>query len=850
MNKILLVDGNSVLFRAYYASSYGRRMITSFNVETNAVYTFATMFFKAIEVLKPTHVLVAFDSGVKGVRNEWFPEYKGTRKEIDQSLVSQFPIARELLQMANIKQYQADGIEADDIIGALSKRFSHEEVIILTSDRDLLQLISANVNVCLMKQGMSEIEIVDEKLLQEKYFITPKQVIELKSLMGDSSDNIPGVKGVGEKTALKLLSSYETLDGVYQHIDEITGSLKEKLISEKDTAYLSHRLATIITDLPIDLTIEDLNYQLDNNNLYNFYVKYEMASLAKKLEVTSNDEDFNYKVVKELANINNSKYSVVFDYDNEENTLYGVAFSDASDSFYFPCSDVKEIREFFSKNTKLIVYNYKDYCHQLALDEDALYVDDLMISSFLVDSQINSLDKLLAKHQYNLNQTNSTLYGTKARKNLATLEVRAQYYCNLARIIYDLYPVYQKRLIEDDMLDLYENIERPLAFVLYRMEKYGVKVDQDILQTIASENQEQITKLSDEIIKHAGRDFNINSPKQIAEVLFDDLKLPSNKKRSTGQEELEKLQFLHPIINLLLDYRKYQKIYSTYSDGLQKYIQNDGKIHTSYQQCLTQTGRLSSTDPNLQNIGVRNEDVKEIRKAFVPEFDYLLSADYSQIELRILAHLAQDENMIDYFKNDYDIHSATASAIYHYEINELTPQMRRNAKAVNFGIVYGISDFGLANQLGITRKQAQDFIDAYFRAFPRIQAYMEEVVSSCQKLGYVQTICKHKRMIPEINDKNYMMREFGKRAAMNAPIQGSAADLIKIAMINLDKKIKEKKFVSKMIMSVHDELLFDVVESELGELTTLVRTEMENAMELSVPLKVEISYAKDWYGAK
>lgn len=851
MDRILLIDGNSVLFRAYYASNYSQRMVTTFNVETNAVFTFTTMIFKAIEILKPTHLLVAFDSGVKGIRSQWYPSYKGTRKELDESLISQFPIARELLDAANIQHYQEDGIEADDIIGVLSKRYPNDQILILTSDKDLLQLIQTNVTVYLMKQGLTELLRVDEEQLSFMYGLKPKQIIDLKSLMGDNSDNIPGVKGVGEKTAIKLLTDFLTLDGVYDNLNTIKGSLFDKLVNDKESAYLSYKLATILTELPFVIAKDEMLYQRNDEKLYHFFVKYEMKSLINKLDIAEKKVRVDYRLLTNITSkIEETTWFIVLDFDEIRKTLHGVALASKDEVCYYVTNSTDDLLGLiFNKKTKY-VYNYKNLCHIFQFKEDQQQIDDLMICSFLVDSQLSTLDKLLAKHQYNLGQNHTSLYGTLNNPQISDLERRANYYTSLAKVLFDLANDYRQQLIQEDMLSLYQTIERPLAYVLYEMEMEGVCVDLEKLKEIAANTQLKLDDLVEKINKLVDTKFNLNSPKQLAEILFDVIGLKTNKKRSTSQEELEKLYDAHPIIPLVLKYRKYQKIQSTYAEGLQKYVYKDHKIHTNYQQCLAQTGRLSSIEPNLQNIGVRNEEGKEIRQAFVPKFDYLLSADYSQIELRILAHLANDENMINYFKNDYDIHTATAMAIYHFSENELTDQMRRNAKAVNFGIVYGISDFGLANQLKISRKQAQIFIDDYLNAFPKISIYMRDIVDSCLETGYVETICHRKRRIPEIKDKNYAIREFGKRAAMNAPIQGSAADLLKIAMINLAQEIKKRNLQSKMIISVHDELLFDVKASELDEVISLVKEVMVNALTLLVPLKVDIAYGENWYGAK
>ncbi len=857
MNKTLLVDGNSVLFRAFYASNYGKRMVTSFNVNTNAVYTFATMLFKAIDVLQPDRIAVIFDSGVKSIRNQWYPEYKGTRKEIDPDLLVQIPITYEFLDAAGIYRYHKDGVEADDIIGTLSHSLKTDEVMILTSDKDLLQLIKENVTVFLMKTGLTELQAVDEEELKRSWGLSPQQIIDLKSLMGDASDNIPGVKGVGEKTALKLLQEYQSLSGVYANIAKISGSLQDKLVAEKEKAELSYRLATILLDCAIDFEEAAWTYKLNHKDLYNFYQKYEMRSLIAKLEVNNDKAYQPTKIVTELPEIcfDETVY-VALDWagTDYQSGLYGWAFCCRGQSYYISNEDVAvkgQLSRFWTGVNTKVVYNLKDYYHLLAAVEiKPENTEDLMIVSFLADSLINSWDKLLVANDSPPALAHSSLYGTVSKPQLADLTVRSQYSGQSTQIMAEVYQNYYDRICKADMLALYQDMEKPLSFVLFTMERQGVKIDTQILKDIAASTEDILQDLTLQIQQYALRDFNINSPKQLAEVLFDDLGLRANKKRSTAVEELEKIAHLHPIVQLILEYRKYQKLYSTYAEGLQRYINVDGKIHTKYQQCLTQTGRLSSIEPNLQNISVRNEETREIRKAFIPQYDYLLSADYSQVELRFLAHLADEQAMINIFKEKQDIHSATAAAIYDLPPEQLSPAMRRAAKAVNFGIVYGISDFGLANQLGISRQEAGAFIANYLSEFPGIRTYMDKTIAYCQANGYVKTIMGRQRAIPEINDKDYQRREFAKRAAMNAPIQGSAADLIKIAMLNIQKELDLRQLQSKMIMSVHDELLFDVVAAELAEVKELVRYQMESAMQLVVDLEVDINYAENWYGAK
>jgi len=857
MDKILLIDGNSVLFRAFYASNYGTMMKTSQGVETNAVYTFISMLMKALDTLQPTHLLVAFDSGVKSIRNDWYSEYKGTRKELDPSLVSQFPLVREYLDAAGILRYQSDGVEADDIIGTLCNHYPDDEVLILTSDKDLLQLIGNNISVYLMKTGLTDLVKVDEAELSRMYGLTPHQIIDLKSLMGDPSDNIPGVAGVGEKTALKLLGEYQTLENIYQNIDQIPGKLNEKLKTNKEMAFLSHRLATVIRDVDVKLDKSQLLLTINNNQLLHFYTKYEMKSLAGKLKI--DQSDLGWKTIEKVNNLPQSvidqRCALWIDSPNfqQDEDIFGIAVSTGDHTYYITIEDAVRDEAFIKlldKDISKLVFDVKRWYHILQRYQlEANKLDDLMICAFLCDNSLNDWDKLLGKNQLTLSKGSLGVYGTPA-KPLLYDQANVSYSGECSQAIFKLFPQFYQQLIDDEMESLYREVELPLARVLFKMEQQGIKVDIGIMQKLAAEMRKKLDDLSSLIYSYAMHEFNINSPKQLGEVLFDEMGLKANKKRSTNQEELEKLTHQHPIVGLILEYRTYQKIYSTYAEGLQKFVGEDGKIHTVYQQCLAATGRLSSTEPNLQNISVRNEDAREIRKAFVASYDYLLSCDYSQVELRILADMANETAMIEVFKRHEDIHTSTAMAIFGVDADHITSSMRRTSKAVNFGIVYGISDFGLATQLGISRKEAEHFITHYLETYPRIQLYMDNIVQQCQRDGYVKTLLNRRRYIPEINDKNYAVREFGKRAAMNAPIQGSAADLIKLAMLKIDQELTKRQLVSKMILSVHDELVFDVTAQELPEMIELVQQEMNNAMQLKVDLEVGIAYDKDWYGAK
>lgn len=858
MSKILLVDGNAMLFRAYYASKYGRRMTTSNGIPTNAVYGFITMFKKAMELIKPDYVCVAWDSGKPTFRHEKYDAYKGTRKQLDDELIVQMPIIREFLDQSHIFRYEQEGIEADDIIGTLSKRYPEDETIILSSDRDLLQLIDATTSVLLMKKGITEMHLVDEKECQESFGVTPMQIIELKGLMGDASDNIPGVKGVGEKTALSLLNQYKTVHNVYEHIDEIKGKLKEKLVENKKSAELSLWLATIVRDADLPITLDDFKCSIDEQGQNEFYKKYEMKSLINEIEVTKVEpaKEVEFKVVEEFTLLHD-KVAMHLDHDQESTkhqTIYGLAITNGTLVEYMPWENVlqnKKVLDFLKSDKKKYVYDIKHWYHLVHREKIDFNCDfDSMIAAFLIDNNINSYAAFIEKYAIHVESLDE-IYGKAGKPKFTDETQRFEYMKQFTSSLFTISQTLSQELVETETKSLFETIEMPLSKVLFEMEKNGVSVDSDILNKIAQETLEKIEVCNKQIYEFANHEFNVNSPKQLATVLYDELGLKAGKKRSTAVDVLEKLRHQHPIIEVLMEQRKHQKLYSTYAVGLVKHIEADGKIHTTFNQCLTTTGRLSSSDPNLQNISVRDEDGKQIRKAFVASSGHLLvSADYSQIELRMLAHMAHVDKMIEAFNHNVDIHTQTASEIFHVNANEVTSLMRRQAKAVNFGIVYGMSAFGLSEQLGITPNEAKQFIERYFESYPNIQKFMNETVKECEEKGYVQTLFKRKRWIPEIHDKNYMMREFGKRAAMNAPIQGSSADLIKVAMNNIYSKMKEMNCKSKMILQIHDELIFDVCEDEIDMMKQLVSTEMENALTLSVPLQAEACVSKDWYEAK
>lgn len=854
MQNLLLLDGNSMLFRAYYATLYGKSMTTSNGIPTNAIYGFVMMLNKAIEKIQPDALLVAWDADSQTFRKDEYPAYKGTRKPLDEELIAQFPIVREFLDAAGIQRYEIHGYEADDIIGTMSKN-KEVHTTILSSDRDLLQLIEPHCNVLLMKKGISEMELMDIEAFQEKYDgLVPKQIIDMKGLMGDSSDNIPGVAGVGEKTAIKLLKAHSSVEGVYASIDEVKGKLKEKLLKDKENAFLSKRLATIYRDVPLDFTLEDCAFTGYKDTIQDFFMKYEMRSFLKKKE--SKKKNYSYSEITSWSITSPILLPVCTYAPYLEQELYGFMGIQENTIYYISKENAQidlAFQTMLTQENTYSTWDMKEMMHLLDRNgfSQCLFKEDLHIASFLLHSQATNQDMLMEALEIELPESFHDLTLKTKKKDGTNFERVLAMSKAFITQLHEKEEKIIKQLKEDQLYDLYKEIELPLVSILFHMEKEGISIDESILDEIDQKNEQEVQKLVKKIYDFAGKEFNINSPKQLASVLFDDLNLKAGKKRSTSAEVLEKLRSEHPIIDCLLAYRKFAKIKGTYIDGLKKHIHEDSKIHTSFNQTMTQTGRLSSSDPNLQNISVRNEEGREIRKAFVaPDGMVLLSADYSQIELRMLAHMANETHMIDAFNQDEDIHTRTATLIFDCDKEQVDSEKRRQAKTVNFGIVYGQTEFGLASQLNVSRAEAKEFMNAYFSKYSNIHSYMNQLIDFCKENGYVETLFHRRRYIPEINDKNFMTREFGKRAAMNAPIQGSAADLIKLAMIRVDQAMKEARVESKLLLQIHDELIFLVPEKELDQMIELVSETMNHAMELKVPLKASIAYGKTWYEAK
>ncbi|MCR4951711.1 MAG: DNA polymerase I [Solobacterium sp.] len=873
MKKLLLTDGNSMLFRAYYATAYGKPMTTKQGLPTNAVFGFASMFQKALDIVSPDAVLVAFDAGKHTFRHDLYPDYKGGRKPAPDDLVPQFQMVRDMLDAFAVRWVEMPDIEADDLIGTVSAKLADDyQTYILTSDHDMLQLIDPTTTVVLMKKGLTEMDLMTEEALREEMGIKPYQIIELKGLMGDKSDNIPGVAGIGEKTALKLLQEYDTVENVIAHEDELKGALQKKIMSSHDLALLSRKLAEIRRDVSLDLTSEDLRFAPDYEGMVRFLRSLDMNALSERFakniakeETPAEAEEETpaaaaVRVTRMPAEALKADCAVYIDETGGSFLSaepLGIALCSAKGKYYISLADAEQDEDLlaFLKSDAYgkTGFDIKRNMHLLQNTKISVsWQDDAMILAALADSTLTSTEKIFEHYQLKPAVSREDVYGKPNRPVLFADEaLQCEYACSMADCIMKLKEAAMPTVAENGIEKLYREIELPLSAILWKMENEGIRCEEGILNRIAEETMEEIQKEQTAVFALAGKEFNLNSPKQLAEVLYDDLGLPSGKKRSTSADVLEKFAGMYEIIDHILVYRKLSKIYSTYAEGLKKYIQKDGRIHTLYNQCATQTGRLSSSEPNLQNISVRDEQGREIRKAFLPdEGCVLISSDYHQIELRMLAHMADEKSLIEAFNEGIDIHTKTAMDVFDKTEEEVTPSDRRQAKTVNFGIVYGISDFGLAEQLGVSRREAADFIETYYQKYPGIRTYMESLVTFCEKNGYVKTLCGRRRDIPEIRDKNRMVREFGKRAAMNAPIQGSAADLIKIAMIHIDEAMTKAGVKSRMILQVHDELIFNVPEEETEAMKKLITDGMEHAMELKVPLSAECAVGRTWYEAK
>ncbi len=876
MNKLVLIDGNSLSFRAFYALPL---LSNHAGIHTNAVYGFAMLLEKIIKEEKPNHFLVAFDAGKTTFRHSKYSEYKGGRQKTPPELSEQFPYIRQLLDAYHIKRYELDNYEADDIIGTLSRQADEEdfETIIITGDRDLTQLATDNVTIYYTKKGVTDVDHYTPKFIAEKYNgLVPKQIIDMKGLMGDTSDNIPGVAGVGEKTAIKLLNQFESVEGVYEHIEEVTAKkLKEKLINSKDDALMSKDLATINVHSPIEVSLEDtkLNLQDDTTEKIELFKKLEFKQLLADLDTSSTNEeviDKTFEIEQDFQNVDlNDLNEAVIHFELEgtnylKDTILKFGFYTNHQHVVINAEDVKDYKHLVQwledKNTTKIVYDAKKTyvsAHRLGINIENIEFD-VMLASYIIDPSrsIDDVKSVVSLYGQNYVKDNITIFGKGKKHHIPEEPILNEHIASVTEAIAAVTPIMKSQLEDYNQVELLKDLELPLARILSEMEEIGIYTDINDLKEMESEIQKKLDVLISNIHESAGEAFNINSPKQLGVVLFETLQLPVIKKTKTGYstavDVLEKLQGEHPIIDDILEYRQLAKLQSTYVEGLQKVISKDHRIHTRFNQTLAQTGRLSSIDPNLQNIPIRLEEGRKIRKAFKPtsKDSVILSADYSQIELRVLAHITQDESLKHAFINGHDIHTATAMKVFNVESDQVDSLMRRQAKAVNFGIVYGISDYGLSQSMGITRKKAKAFIDDYLASFPGVKQYMSDIVKDAKAQGYVETLLHRRRYIPDITSRNFNLRSFAERTAMNTPIQGSAADIIKLAMVKFSEKIKETKYHAKLLLQVHDELIFEIPKSEVEDFSKFVEEIMEQALVLDVPLKVDSNYGATWYDAK
>ena len=863
MEELILIDGNSLLFKAFYATSYtGNYMVNRNGIPTNGVYGFARMVEKIISI-NPKYVIVAFDYGKKTFRNELLDTYKATRKETPQELVPQFALAREYLTAHNITWYEVEGYEGDDIIGTLVDfgEKNNLKVSVYTGDKDANQLISSHTTIYRTVKGVTELDIYNEQTLLDKYGLKPDQFRDFLGLMGDSSDNIPGIKGVGEKTALKLLHQYGTIEGLQEHQDEIKGKMGEKIRAGMEDALMSKKLAKILRNIPIDVDLEKATYQgYDYETLKSFYEKYDMNSLIKSMTTeAAPKKELKLEIVDHMPEItkDSAVYPSIYDTNYHRSIILGYGIYNDEQAYFISYENALKDELFLAylkdENKKKYGYDIKSAVIGSRWNGIEIngYTFDLSLASYVLEPAVKEELKYVCTHfDYEGVQYDEEVFGKGAKKHIPEDDILASHIVSKAKAIYELKDVVTKELKDKNQYELYEDIELPVTRILGEMEFAGTEIDLDVLKEMDTAFDETIEKLANDIYRISGTTFNISSPKQLGQVLFEDLGLKGGKKTKTGystsQDVLEKIIDAHPVVPLVLEYRMLTKLSSTYLKGLQEQVFPDNKIHTIYKQTLTHTGRLSSVDPNLQNIPVRSEEGKLIRKAFVSHNGYLVSFDYSQIELRILAHMAHVTNLIDAFNQGKDIHRHTAALVFGVKDEEVSPQMRSQAKAVNFGIIYGMSEFRLSKDIGMSISEARDFINKYFETYPEVKTYMDEVVETCKKQGYVSTLLNRKRYIPTINDKNFMVRQQAQRYAMNTPIQGTGADILKLAMIEVDKALKEKHLKSQMILQVHDELIFDVFEDELEEVMSLVKEKMENCIKMDVPLIVEGNYAKNW----
>lgn len=869
-SKIVLIDGHSILNRAFYGLP---DLTNAEGLHTNAIYGFLTIMFKLLEEEKPEYLTVAFDVHAPTFRHKMYAEYKGTRKPMADELRQQVPVIKEVLHAMGVKTIECAGLEADDLIGTLSNRCENEgmEVTVISGDRDLLQLATEHVKIRIpkTKQGKTEIEDYYAKDVEERYQVTPKEFIDLKALMGDTADNIPGVPSIGEKIATKIITQYHSIEEAHEHVDELKPPRASKALSEHwDLAVLSKELATINVkaDFPYELSEAKLG-NLYTEEAYIFFQKLEFKNLLSRFDVSApaNKVEDGFKIIT-----SKSEAEKVFVQAEEASTIGAVIFKDLENvlPLFADQAGLGGIGLCFSKEESYCIKVEKDITGEWLLkkladvaekaETYAMFHLKESMEQVTIRNQANCFDVSVAAYLLNPLKNNYT-WEDVAREHLGLMidekidqDMKACYesYVNYASV-----EVLRQKLRDTKMDTLFRDIEMPLVFTLFDMEQNGIRVEADALKQYGDQLAGKIAELEKEIYEEAGETFNINSPKQLGVVLFENMKLPGGRKTKTGYstaaDVLEKLAPEHPVVAKILEYRQYTKLKSTYADGLANYIQDDGRIHGKFNQTITATGRISSTEPNLQNIPVRMELGRLIRKVFIPEEGYrFVDADYSQIELRVLAHCSGDEHLIQAYKEQSDIHRITASQVFHIPFDEVTPQQRRNAKAVNFGIVYGISSFGLSQDLSITRKEAAKYIDDYFATYPGIKTFLDHAVTHAKEEGYVVTLFGRRRPVPELSSSNFMQRSFGERVAMNSPIQGAAADIIKIAMIRVNQRLKDQKMKSRLVLQVHDELLIEAYEPELDEVQNILKEEMEHAAELKVPLEIDMHTGDNWYEAK
>ena len=881
--RLIIIDGNSIINRAFYALP---DMTNSEGLHTNAVYGFTRMLFKIIDDYKPTHISVAFDMKAPTFRHKEFSEYKAGRKKMPNELGQQLQPLKELLDTFNIHRMEMAGFEADDLIGTVAKKAENDDfkVYIVTGDKDAIQLASNKTTTLITKKGVGEVEEYNYDSVVERYEMTPTQFIDLKGLMGDKSDNIPGVPGIGEKTGIKLIKEFSSIENLIENTNQLKGSVKKKIEENKDQAVFSKKLATIITDVPIEISLDELSYgDYDKNAVIEEFKKFGFNTLIK--QVLAMDGGNEESIVEEKIELNINHLEDISAFKNEiektnklfiktvskvgnileKNLIYVFVSADGKNIYYINDEELELIKDIISnEEIKKIGYNLKD--DYLALKSYDIQLNnmffDIAIGEYLIDSKSSTsyeCSDIAMKYLTKKIKSKEELLGKGAKaKKFSDLELEelSTYFGEILNIVYNVYPIMEKAFKEMDMEYLFYDVEMPLVEVLGSMEYEGMAVDKNQLEELGNKFKEIISNLEEEIFTMAGEKFNINSPKQLGVILFEKLELPVIKKTKTGYstnaDVLEKLRDKHEIIDKITEYRQIVKLNSTYVEGLSNIINPiSGRIHSSFNQTITTTGRISSTEPNLQNIPVKTEMGREIRKVFIAKDNCkLVDADYSQVELRVLAHMSDDEHMIDAFQHNMDIHSKTASQIFGVDINDVTSLQRSEAKAINFGIVYGKTDFGLAQDLNIPVPKAKAYIESYFANYDKIKVFMDEAIKNATDKGYALTIFNRRRYKPEINSSNFMVRNQGKRFAMNAPIQGSAADIIKIAMVNVFTRLKDENLKSRLILQVHDELIVEALEEEIDKVCSIVKEEMESAVNLQVHLDVDLNVGDSWFETK